>query len=194
MLIHDPSSRKSYPILKGVVLFHFIGCAVNHFTQFHIGNHRQQKDRAHHTPQRVKCLVETVFPARGAQLAQEHRWQHAPFLDRDDHLEQVLPVGLNQVPVNDVVVKEGIEKPARHSIRTTTSSRCRSGILACKATSNSSSPAGCALALSLLSDGSPFSLIMSSRLAGLVRSTSAATSVNQMRRCSTNPSAVAGRL
>src|SRR2546421_6653391 len=74
-----------------------------------IGNHLQQKDRAHHTPQRVKCLVETVFPARGAQLAQEHRWQHAPYLDRDDHLEQVLPVGLNQVPVNDVVVKEGID-------------------------------------------------------------------------------------
>ncbi len=60
-------------------------------------------------PQRVKCLVETVFPARGAQLAQENRWQYAPFLDRDDHLEQILPVGLNQVPVNDVVVKEGID-------------------------------------------------------------------------------------
>src|SRR6266436_1173915 len=103
MLIHNPSFYKSYPILKGVVLFHFIGCSVNHFTQFHIGNHCQQKDRTHDTPQRVKCLVETVFPARGAQLAQEHRWQHAPFWIEMTTWSKSWKSGLNQVPVNDVV-------------------------------------------------------------------------------------------
>ncbi len=47
-----------------------------------------------------------TFPSKRLEPVSAGR---APFLDRDDHLEQVLPVGLSQVPVHDVVVKEGID-------------------------------------------------------------------------------------
>ena len=40
---HVEHSGQSPPVLKGIVLFSFIGAAVNDFTQFTIGNEREEE-------------------------------------------------------------------------------------------------------------------------------------------------------
>ena len=45
----------------------------------------------------------------GGQFAQEHRRQHFSFLDGQRHLQEILPMGLEQIPIDHVVAKEGID-------------------------------------------------------------------------------------
>jgi len=65
LLIHivkdcAPESERD-PILKGMVLFRFIGATVNHFTQFDIRNEFEEEDGAFHRSQCMKRLVEAIF-------------------------------------------------------------------------------------------------------------------------------------
>ena len=81
---------------------------MNDFPELDMGNEREEKDGAYHTPNRVKRQVETVFTAIVGELAQ-YRGQPFASLDRDDHAEQVLPMRLNQFLIHHIITKEGVD-------------------------------------------------------------------------------------
>src|SRR6266700_3026801 len=65
-------------------------------------------NRALDRPQRVGRLIETIFFAVGRQFPQEHRWQRFAFRDRNNHAQQILPMRLDQLPINDLIPEEGL--------------------------------------------------------------------------------------
>ncbi len=60
LLVNGSTFGKTDPVLKGIVLFHFIGSPMNDFPEFDIRNERQEKDRPYNTSECMKRLVEPV--------------------------------------------------------------------------------------------------------------------------------------
>jgi hypothetical protein len=57
----------------------------------------------------MKRLVVAIFVAVRGQFAQEHRRQDFPLLDRDHDAQEILPMGFDQVPIDDILAEERID-------------------------------------------------------------------------------------
>ncbi len=96
----DHRATEADPVQEVVVGLDLGGLGADALAQLGLGHEAQQEQGPHHTPQLAEGLVEPVLPAAAAELAQQHRGQHLAGLDRQDHLHHVLPVRLDDPPVD----------------------------------------------------------------------------------------------
>lgn|GEM_PF-4723590 len=97
------------PLRKLVETFALVLSRLNDLPKFTIADIFQKKHRAHDPTQLAKCEIQLVFPAGGAQLAQNGRWRNAPGPNRLRHLQHVRQMASDQIPVDRILGKQIVD-------------------------------------------------------------------------------------
>ena len=97
------------PLRKVVETFALVLRCLDDLAQLIIADIFQQEYGADDPAQLAKGEIQLVFPAGGAQLAQDGRWRNAPSPNRLRHLQHVRQMTSNQIPIDCILGKQVVD-------------------------------------------------------------------------------------
>lgn len=108
-IVFDGVGAEIRPLGEVVEPFALVLGSLDGLTQLLVADIFQQEHRAHGSAQFAKGEVQLVFPTGSAQLAQDSRRRNAAGLNRLRHLQHVRQVARDQVPIDHVLGKQGVD-------------------------------------------------------------------------------------
>src|SRR5439155_14635348 len=115
-LQEKPLATEEQPLCEPVVRLDLVGARRNLLSQLGAAQVLEQEAGPNDAAEFAEGLVEAIAPAVRAEPAEQQRRRDGASFDREHHLEKVLPVGLDQVPV-DCVAEQILDVPISGVLR-----------------------------------------------------------------------------